>query len=141
MTNLQNYFHPSYLNQLIYGHVQCQEPKNRQQSVPILKKTTGLCPSRSYYSVPTCHPEQVLQLGLELVLDVCDLGVQYGEAVPAVLGLAGRLLPLDHRGAGHHTRGTHYNSSLQLSLAYSSAWHFMCFSSFLTFCGILCFFQ
>ena len=40
MTNLQNYFHPSYLNQLIYGHVQCQEPKNRQQSVPILKKTT-----------------------------------------------------------------------------------------------------
>ena len=29
------------------AHKQCQEPKK----VPILKKTTGLCPSRSYYSM------------------------------------------------------------------------------------------
>ena len=32
------------------AHVKCQEPKKDPQKVPILKKTTGLCPSRSYYS-------------------------------------------------------------------------------------------
>ena len=45
-TNLNKYLHPSSLNQHIYAHMQCREPK----MVPILKKTTGLCPSRSYYS-------------------------------------------------------------------------------------------
>jgi hypothetical protein len=56
--------------------------------------------SFSYRSTSTCHPEEVLELGLELVLNVRDLGVEDGEAVPAVLGLAPRpLLPLYHRRA------------------------------------------
>ena len=39
-TILQKYFHPSALDQLIYAHVKCQEPKK----VPTLKKTTGVLP-------------------------------------------------------------------------------------------------
>ena len=40
---------------LIYVHfcavyVQCRDLKKDQQKVPILTKTTWLCPSRSYYS-------------------------------------------------------------------------------------------
>ena len=40
-------------------NVQCREPKKGQEKVLILKKTTGLCLSRSYYSitvytVPVC---------------------------------------------------------------------------------------
>ena len=36
--------------------MQCQEPKKGQQKVLILKKTTMLCPSRSYYSLDLAHP-------------------------------------------------------------------------------------
>ena len=36
-----------------YAHVLCREPKKGQQKVQILKKTTGHCPSRSYYSENT----------------------------------------------------------------------------------------
>ena len=49
MTNLEKYFHlePTYT---------CAMPraKNGQQKVPILNKTTMICPSRSYYSM--CYP-------------------------------------------------------------------------------------
>ena len=31
--------------------MQCREPKKGQQKVQMLKKMTGLCPSRSYYSM------------------------------------------------------------------------------------------
>ena len=52
-TNLKKYFHPSSLNHLIYtyAHVQGQEPKKGQQKVQTLKKTTGIWPSGSYYSL------------------------------------------------------------------------------------------
>ena len=48
-THLHKYFLLSSLNQLIDAHVQCREPKMPEGS--ILKKTTGLCPSRCYYSM------------------------------------------------------------------------------------------
>ena len=44
--NLQKYFHPSSLKQLT---VYMRTPAE----VPILKKTKGLCPSRSYYCICT----------------------------------------------------------------------------------------
>ena len=55
----QKYFHPSSLNQLIYAHVHCalSRAKKGQQKVPTLKKTTGLCPSRCYYST-VCMSKQ-----------------------------------------------------------------------------------
>ena len=34
----------------MYLHVQCWEPKKGNKITPIWKKTTWLCPSRSYYS-------------------------------------------------------------------------------------------
>ena len=43
------YFHPSY--NFLYAHVQCREPQKGQQKDPNLKKTTVLCPSKSYYSM------------------------------------------------------------------------------------------
>ena len=51
-TNLHKYHHPSSLTQLIYAHI-CTMPraKKGQQKVPTLKKTTGLYPSRCYYSM------------------------------------------------------------------------------------------
>ena len=47
MTNLHKYFYPSSWNQLINVHLQCPESKGQQK----VKKTTGLCPSRSYYAM------------------------------------------------------------------------------------------
>ena len=51
-TNLQKYFHPSTFNQPKYAHAHLRnaESQKRSAKVPILKKTTGLCPSRSCYS-------------------------------------------------------------------------------------------
>ena len=48
--NLQKLHHFSSHHD-IYAHVQYRKPKKGQQKVPILKKTTVLCPSRSYYSM------------------------------------------------------------------------------------------
>ena len=47
-TNLQKYLHPSSIKPPIYTR---REPNSGQQKVPILKKTTVLWPSRSYYSM------------------------------------------------------------------------------------------
>ena len=53
--NLHKYFHPSFLNQLLYAqctmHKCNAESQKDQQKVPILKKTSGLSPSISNYSL------------------------------------------------------------------------------------------
>ena len=50
------YIYPPLLltvNQLIFEQCACamQRAKKIQQKIPTLKKTTGLCPYRSYYSM------------------------------------------------------------------------------------------
>ena len=52
MTNLQKYFHPFSLDQLLFAHVQCREPQEVSKRFQLLiKKTTGLCSTRCYYSL------------------------------------------------------------------------------------------
>ena len=56
-TTLNKYFHlplkPTYsiYNTYISAHIQCREPKKVSNRFHLLKKTTGLCPSRCYYSM------------------------------------------------------------------------------------------
>ena len=69
---LQKYFHPSS-NHFIYVREQCGEPKNGQQRVPILKKTTDF-PSRNCFSMPWTQWPPWWPLTLPQVLAVWSRG-------------------------------------------------------------------